>query len=407
MRKNIGFFILNVENLSGGNGAERFFADLYKIYKQQANPAFNLFFITDSIENYQLIGKFTEKDPDIILLNYARKWFRNKYEGKPVVVRKTLRFLILLAAYAELLVKLVRHRIDALHLCLYVKFDYPFVRFVDRWPSFLRPKIILNVVDHLIPYYYYRDEEDIIKTSAHRFHHEQLFNNVKIDGVYTWYENVKRFFEETKVIRSNPPVRSITSRFVLNHSSLNGQPKKNHIVFAGRLNNEKKPLFFLEAIRLLVQRDIAGVSEWKFRIYGRGYLEEEVRKRIAEYGLQQQVELSYHTNMGEVFAETKCFVSTQDFENFPSMAMAEAMINKNVIIARNVGQTELFVKPGVNGILIHPDSEEGLCNALEEYIVNNRKYSSFGEESLKLMQTVHTPENFIVQIDSFWQSILN
>jgi len=111
--------------------------------------------------------------------------------------------------------------------------------------------------------------------------------------------------------------------------------------------------------------------------------------------------------MSEVFAESKCFVSPQDFENFPSMAMAEAMINKNAIIARNVGQTSLFVKDGINGLLIHPDSEEGLCTALEDYIINNDKYRSFGEESLKLMQTIHTPENFIVQIDDFWASVLN
>src|SRR6201991_4964754 len=230
-KKNVGFFILNVGNLSGGNGAERFFADLYKIYREQSDPSFNLYFITDAIDNYQAIGKFRQEDQNLILLHYTKKWFRNKYENKPAVIRKLLRLFILFAAYLEIVWKFSTRRVDAIHLCLYIKFDYPFIRFIDRLPKFIRPKIILNMVDCTVPYYYFRDEEDIIHTSAHRFHHEKLFNNVHVDAVYSWYENVKTFLEENKLIKSNPPVRCIRSRFVLNHATDTNKEKKNLIVF--------------------------------------------------------------------------------------------------------------------------------------------------------------------------------
>jgi len=407
MKKRVAFFILDVQGLKGGNGAERFFADLYNIYKAQEDPKFDLFFITDSIENYKEISKFDQKDKNVIILRYARKWFNNKHANKPTIVRKPLRMFILIAAFTELFFKLVRNKINLIHLCLYIKFDYPFVRFIDLLPKFIRPKIVLNMVDCTVPYYYFRDEEAIIRTSAHRFHHEKLFKNVHIDAVYSWYENVKVFLEEHQLIRSKPQIKCITSRFVLNHAGNGHGEKKNLIVFAGRLTDQKRPLMFLNAIHLLSQKNIPEINGWKFRIYGRGYLESDVSNKIAEYDLSNLVELTYNKNMSEVFAESKCFVSPQDFENFPSMAMAEAMINKNAIIARNVGQTSLFVKDGINGLLIHPDSEEGLCTALEDYIINNDKYRSFGEESLKLMQTIHTPENFIVQIDDFWASVLN
>src|SRR5205085_11243512 len=133
---------------------------------------------------------------NLILLNFAARWHRNTYKNWPSLFRKLIRFLILIAAYTELAWKIIRNRIDVVHLCLYIKFDYPFVKLIDSLPRFVRPRIVLNMVDCTVPYYYFRDEPEYIKTSAHRFHHEKLFNNVHIDAVYSWYENVKDFLQE-------------------------------------------------------------------------------------------------------------------------------------------------------------------------------------------------------------------
>jgi glycosyltransferase involved in cell wall biosynthesis len=404
-KKNVALFILNVQDLSGGGGAERFFADFYSIYKQQEQPRFNLYFITDDLGNYKKTNKFVQPDANVIVLKWVHKWNTLQFPGKNAITRKGLRTFILLAAFAEILGVLLKYRISIIHLALYLKFDYPFIKFIDSLPGKTRPKIILNIVDCRIPYYFYRDEPEYVNTSAHRYHYQKLFDNVKLDGVYSWYENVKHFFEEKKLIRSNPPIKNISTRFVLNHALPGGTSKKNIIVFAARLSTEKNPLFFIEAVHLLRERGLPELENWHFKLYGRGHLEEAVKQRIATYGLEDQIELGFSNNMAEVFAATRCFVSAQDFENFPSLSMAEAMINKNAIIARNVGQTHFFVHDNVNGFLLKEDTPKGLADCLEAYIKVPHKHDDLGKESHRLMTEVHNPTNFIHEIDSFWDQV--
>ena len=111
--------------------------------------------------------------------------------------------------------------------------------------------------------------------------------------------------------------------------------------------------------------------------------------------------------MTRVFENSKCFVSTQNFENFPSLSMNEAMAAGNVIISRNVGQTKLFVKDGVNGILLKSDNPTGLAKAIKWFINNPSKHSDMAYESVKLTTQVHNFENFKSQMNFIWDQILN
>jgi glycosyltransferase involved in cell wall biosynthesis len=87
--------------------------------------------------------------------------------------------------------------------------------------------------------------------------------------------------------------------------------------------------------------------------------------------------------------------------------MNEAMAAGNAIISRNVGQTNLFVKHLVNGILAYPDTEEGLANAIEYYITNPQIHKSMQNESIRLTEEVHTFQNFKSQIENFWDKTIH
>ena len=50
--------------------------------------------------------------------------------------------------------------------------------------------------------------------------------------------------------------------------------------------------------------------------------------------------------------------------------MNEAMAAGNVIIARDVGQTNLFVKDSLNGLLLKSDNPTGLADAIKWFINN-------------------------------------
>ena len=109
--------------------------------------------------------------------------------------------------------------------------------------------------------------------------------------------------------------------------------------------------------------------------------------------------------MGNFFSDSKCFVSTQDFENFTSLAMLEAMACGNAVVARNVGQTNFFVKDGVNGILAKEDSAKGIAEALKFYIEHPEKHEAMKTESIRIAREENTAEKFIQHLDSFWKKI--
>jgi glycosyltransferase involved in cell wall biosynthesis len=86
--------------------------------------------------------------------------------------------------------------------------------------------------------------------------------------------------------------------------------------------------------------------------------------------------------------------------------MAEAMAKGNAIVSRNVGQTWFFVKDGINGLLIKNDTPAALADELERIIKDPAKVKTMGEESMKLLNTVHTFNNFAPQIEEYFDDMI-
>jgi glycosyltransferase involved in cell wall biosynthesis len=142
-------------------------------------------------------------------------------------------------------------------------------------------------------------------------------------------------------------------------------------------------------------------------LYGNGELEKEMTTLISELNLNQNITMKKSGDLSDVLSVSTCYVSTQDFENFPSLSMMEAMACGNIILARNVGQTELMVKDGYNGLILKEDSPRGLANAIESvinYAEDTR--NEMMRNSLNMIENVHTPIAFINQIETFWEELL-
>jgi glycosyltransferase involved in cell wall biosynthesis len=381
---NVAFLFTGVTDLSGGGGAERFFSDFFEDY-QKAIPAYNLFFISDrtSLESFNTIGNL-KNEKNILTYKIINNRFKDRLEA--------FQFVRLV----------VKYKIKLVQVPLYNVHYYPILKAIDSLPKSVRPKIVFTVTDSFIPYYYFNDDN---RGYNYEKVFSSLFNSIKIDSVISWYKLFTEFVSEHQLIKSKPKLFYITSRYSAKLFN-DAKPKKNNMVYAGRLTLAKRPMMFVEAIRILKQRNVLPDS-WRFFMYGKGNLENEVTNKIAEYGLTNVITLSHGIDLTPVFEESKCFVSTQDYENFPSLSMNEAMMAGNAIIARNVGQTGLFVKDGVNGILLKEDTEKGLAAAIEYYLSHPEMHETMGAESLKLTREVHTFQNFKAQIESFWQQTLN
>ena len=380
---NIAVFIPGVGDLDGGGGAERFFLDFFHKY-QVPKSQNRLYFITDnaSLENFKKLNEFSNSKR---LISY--RLINNRY-------KESLEFF-------QFLRILIKYRIQILQIPLYNLHFYNLIKKVDSLPKFIRPKIVLNITDCRIPHYYYEGEKH-----GHNYKKtfEPLFNNIQIDAVISWYELFKTFALENNLIKSNPSIYCINSRY--SGKLINPKKKKeNLIVYAARFVHVKQPLFFIEAINIL-KREKVNFYDWKFVMYGKGDLIIEVKEAIKKYKLEKLIKVDSAIDMTRVFENSKCFVSTQNFENFPSLSMNEAMAAGNVIISRNVGQTKLFVKDGVNGILLKSDNPTGLAKAINWFINNPAKHSDMANESVKLTTQVHNFENFKSQMNFIWDQIL-
>jgi glycosyltransferase involved in cell wall biosynthesis len=382
----IGIVFTGVENEFVG-GAERFFADFYDIYNSQAIKQNDVFFIT----NKESFSVFTEKlqklhhKNNIILIPN----FNNRF-------KKVLESIVFL-------LKIVCNRIDIIHIGSYGRHYFHLLDSVKFLPRFLKPKVVINIVDCEIPYIL--SDSNNSKYNAYQAKYRPLFRDIKIDAIYSWYKLFGEFAKSTNLINSKPYIECVATRFSDTKRFVSSVEKKNEIVFAARLTQQKRPLFFLQAIHILKETYLHQIDGWKFLIYGKGPLENEVNEFITENNLQNLVSCHSNSDLSKVFSETKCFVSTQDYENFPSLSMCEAMAAGNAVIARNVGQTDYFVKHQTNGYVLDEDSPNGLSNAIKKYISNPQLHLSMQKESIRLTKEVHTANNFIRDIDVFWKKV--
>ncbi len=380
---NIAVLFMGIGDVSGGGGAERFFADFFTDYKSDKTKH-NLFLLTDkeSIKQFNKINKVKDSKGVLLFKTWSNR-FKNKLEF--FFISRLIR----------------KENIKLIIIPLYNIHYYPLMERINKMPTSVRPKIVPVIVDYNISYYY-NNTNDKFYNFKKTF--DSFFSTIKIDAVITWYQSFKEFCSKENLIKSNPIVHTVTSRYSPEFETIPFSKKQNHIVFAGRLTPTKQPIMFLEAINSIREKS----KDWQFFIYGKGPLEEEIRKYINENKLNELVTLSAHPNPKEVFVNTKCFVSTQDFENFPSLAINEAMVAGNAIIARNVGQTELFVNDNKNGFLLNEDSVKGLADKLLEYIsLTETAKEKMSLESIALTKNVHTYASFKSQMETIWDSILN
>lgn len=384
-KKRIALLLLGVASRNCG-GAERFFSDLFYQYRDSEAAGHALYFFADTptLDTLTDIGKLKRGEGVFELRNVSNR-FKRSIEN------------------LNLLRHILFRRIDIVHVTNYGRNYYDRLAFLRRLPAFLRPKIAINIVDCEIPYIL--GDASSVRHEGYKLRYMPLFREIQPDGYFSWYRLFCEYLRKENLAPSGTILESATSRFADTSGFIPAAQKKQIVVFAARMTGQKQPMMFAEAVSYLLQQHAGLVRGWQFRMYGNGPEEERVRRFILEHDSGEQLTLHPTTDLRPVFAESKCFVSTQDYENFPSLSMNEAMAAGNAIIARNVGQTAYFVKDGENGFLSREDSAEGIARAILDYITKPELHAGMQAQSCRLANEVHTPENFIRQIDAFWEKL--
>lgn len=385
MSVNVAIFINSIGDLNKVGGVERFFPYFFAQYCAQSNPVNNLYIFTyspDEIMQFEFVKPYSSR---VIGLKTVSNRFKDRIEA------------------FDLWRKVRKYNIDILHITNYYASNFGMLRNYQQLPLGRKARIVINIVNCELPYAI--DDPSNEYCAGYRKIYQPLFENIKISGVYAWNEHFKTIFSQPGRIKSEPLIEAISSRFA-DYSRFVPGKKRNEIIFASRMDERKKPLWFLSAIDKLNRETPSLLQGWNFLIYGRGPLEGKIKQTIEDAGLTEIVRYGFNSDLSKVFNHTRCFVSLQEYDNFPSLAMNEAMSSGNAIIARNVGQTNLFVKDGYNGLLLKEDNENGLLEVLRNYLSHPEVHESMQENSVRLTQELHTPANFIRQIDRFWNNVM-
>ena len=137
------------------------------------------------------------------------------------------------------------------------------------------------------------------------------------------------------------------------------------LLTVGRLEPEKNPLLLIDAMARLEEN-----HPGRFRLVwiGRGALEEEVRRRIEELGLQRVVELRGYIPFGPAllafYREAHAFVHVSFTEGLPQV-LVESLATGLPTVATNVGGVSSVLDGGRAGLLVPPDDVDAVVEAVQ------------------------------------------
>ncbi len=167
-----------------------------------------------------------------------------------------------------------------------------------------------------------------------------------------------------------------------------GEKRGFEVAFCSRLEPDKNPLMFLEAVNMILKKH----RKIKFHLLGEGSLVNEIREYIDINNLNEHINFRFHPNPPEIFKETSVFVSLQKNTNYPSQSVLEAMACGNAVIASNVGDTSSLINKN-NGLLV-PLEPGKIAEAIDTLINQKELTLSLGKNGRKDVIDTHNIERY-------------
>ena len=193
-------------------------------------------------------------------------------------------------------------------------------------------------------------------------------------------------------------LKTITNFVDLNSFAFNIHTRNDMplIVTAASIWPPKNILGFIEALRILAQKDVVFKAKW----YGYSEANEEYFKlaqaKIEEYGLNQYIELLPKTpNIAEEYRKCDYFCLPSFYEGVPNV-IAEAMAIGRPILCSNVCDNPRYVVEGLNGYLFDPYNPEDMADKiLKGLSISDHEYSQMCQESRKRAEKMLSMDTFI------------
>ena len=179
--------------------------------------------------------------------------------------------------------------------------------------------------------------------------------------------------------------------------------KNNDIIITtvGRLSYQKAPDLFVRAAAIVVQE----FDHAKFLYIGQGELKKTVEQLALKLGLQARIIFTgYRNDVFDLLKSSHIFVLSSRYEGLPYSTL-EAMALKLPVVATKVtGSSELIID-GKTGILVHPEDENEIANAIMALIKNPVKRKNLGLEGFKHLLENYDLDNMIRLTEKLYEDL--
>ncbi|WP_449258424.1 glycosyltransferase [Chlorobium limicola] len=174
-------------------------------------------------------------------------------------------------------------------------------------------------------------------------------------------------------------------------------PGKKIIYSAGRLAVQKGFIYLIEAAAILA----AMRNDLIFVVSGEGKLEEELKTRIRETGLEDSFIFEGFTP--DIYPYLKgcdLFVLASLFEGMPNVVM-EAMALEKPVVATDVNGARELIRDGETGLIVPPADAEALAKAIASVIDDPVRLKSFGTAGKERVKEHFTISNMADLLEAY------
>lgn len=160
--------------------------------------------------------------------------------------------------------------------------------------------------------------------------------------------------------------------------------RRREIVTAGRLTFQKNHALLLESFALFHRK----YADYSLVIYGKGELEDELRKKAAELGIADYVSFpGFTANLPEKIRDASIYVLSSDYEGI-SNSLAEAMAVGLPVISTDcpIGGSKMCIRDGQNGLLVPVGDAQRLASAMERLAGDPAYAAGLGREAEQIRE---------------------
>jgi glycosyltransferase involved in cell wall biosynthesis len=184
---------------------------------------------------------------------------------------------------------------------------------------------------------------------------------------------------------------------------LNTPPDAPVLLFVGSFSAEKR----VDRLLRLVQEVRGRRPNLHAWLVGDGPLRRELQAQATALGLEDAVRfVGVQTDVASYFAAADLFVLTSDTEGIPAVLLEAGLLGLPVV-ATNVGGVPEAVVDGETGLLVSPEHEEALAQAVLALLDDPAGSQAMGEKATRWVSEHFSTEKIAVQYLAFYEEVLS